>query len=133
MIHILSTGKNTPIKYGEIELFRAEVHILEVIANNQGITATEITRKMDITKGAVSQIVIKLIKKGLIVKKEQADNLKVKELFLTPTGKEVNRYHALREKSLLTSLRDHLDILSDKEIRVFSKIVNRVSDYIEGE
>ncbi len=59
LIHVLSTGNNKPIAYGEVALYRAEVHILEVIEENEGITATEITEKLKITKGAVSQIIIK--------------------------------------------------------------------------
>ena len=130
MIHILSTGNNKPVKYGKVELYRAEVHILEIIEKNEGIIATGITQMMAVTKGAVSQIITKLQKKGLIIKKDKGDNLKIKELFLTEKGKEVIKYHEEREKALIMSLGSDFETLKDEDIKKFTNIINRVSEHI---
>ena len=131
LIHVLSSGKNKPVKYGSHELFRAEVHILEIIAKNRGITATEITKRMDVTKGAISQIIIKLLKKKLIKKEPRTDDLKIQELFLTPEGESVIKFHTKHERILLVSLEKELESLDGKQIDIFSNIVNKLADHID--
>jgi len=49
-------------------LYPAEIHIIEAIGKNYGNTVNEICQKFGVTKGAISQVVHKLSKKGLINK-----------------------------------------------------------------
>ncbi|HQA52002.1 MAG TPA: helix-turn-helix domain-containing protein, partial [Spirochaetota bacterium] len=68
LIHSLTAGNNLPSDYAGVLLFRSEVHILEIIGKNPGITSSAITTKMKVLKGAVSQITSKLFNKNLIKK-----------------------------------------------------------------
>lgn len=130
LIHILSTGKKVPIEYGEISLYRAEMHILEYISMNQEITAKEIASDLKVTKGAVSQIIKKLRSKNLINAITKADNIKEKKLILTELGHSTVIAHSNKEKNLIESIKGEMNELSDKEVRIFTKIVNKLSDHL---
>ncbi len=55
----------SPLDYGTDDLlYRSEVHTLEVIEKNPGINVTGIAKALDLTKGAVSQTIRKLVEKS---------------------------------------------------------------------
>ncbi len=58
--------------------------------------------------------------------------VKIKELYLTDSGKEVARFHKVKEKKLVELLKNDLDELGEKEMNTFSKIVSAVTDYIDS-
>ena len=68
------------------KLYPSELHVVEVIGNNYANTVTEISKKFGITKGAVSQVVLKLLEKGLISKERNKDYGKEIILSLTEKG-----------------------------------------------
>ena len=51
----------------------AEVHMITRIAENPGITVTELARRGNRTKGAISQVVKRLEEKGLVEKRKAAE------------------------------------------------------------
>lgn len=68
---------NTARDYGTDEIFHmVEVHTLTVIEENPGITVTEAALKRNRTRGAVSQIISKLEKRDLIIRKKEGRNAK---------------------------------------------------------
>ena len=80
--------------YGNGEYYSAtEMHILEKIYFNPGITVTEIAKMNNCTKSAVSQSVSKLEKKGLITKTPQECHGKRISLWATAEGKQLTKLH----------------------------------------
>ena len=80
--------------YGTGEQFTStEVHILSYIAENLGITVTEIAYKWNRTKGAISQVIKKLEHKKLIYRKKMDGNDKTVCLFVTDKGKKLDAAH----------------------------------------
>jgi len=130
-IHVLGTGKNRPYKYGRTILFRAEVHILELIGKTPGVTASDIVDKMGVTKGAISQIIAKLQKKGLLRKSFKENNQKIQELSLTEKGKEVLQFHSEYEKKLLNKITPELDKCRPKDVERFITIINSAADFMK--
>jgi len=129
LIQVLSMGKRTPILYGNTELYRAEVHILEIISDTKAITATDIALDLNVTKGAVSQLINKLFRKGLIKKVSKDGNLKSQELSLTPNGKKVIEAHDKREHALLMQIDTTLKRLRPEDVKGFSAIVRQVTNF----
>ena len=129
LIHVLSTGKKTPFVYGKTTLYRAEVHILEIIGKSAGITATDIVNDMDITKGAISQIISKLLTKGLVDRSFQEDNMKNQELYLTDLGRQVLNYHEEHEQELKRKVMAELKKCRAEDIEKFTAIVNLITDF----
>lgn len=57
-----------------MNLFPAEIHMLTAVERRGGAGVTELADEFGITKGAVSQLIAKLVKKGLLVKKSDPDH-----------------------------------------------------------
>ncbi len=92
----------TPRHYGTDDLlYPAEVHLLEVIGGEAGITTTQLAERMAITKGAVSQTTARLLEKRL-VDKTPAPGQKREQLFtLTGRGDTVLRHHRQLHRRML--------------------------------
>jgi DNA-binding MarR family transcriptional regulator len=108
--------------YGtDVPVFNAEIHMVSVIAENPGIHVSGLASHFDITKGAVSETVAKLVKKGLIRKEADANNLSRLLLFTTEKGETAHishmRYHAMVEEMTKRILSDmpsiHTKAISD--------------------
>lgn len=83
-----------PIDYGTGELYTpAEVHIVTRVELNPGITVTQIAEATLRTKSAVSQMVTKLEKKGLLRREKDPANGKQQLLYVTPKGLQLSRCH----------------------------------------
>ncbi|MCJ2163347.1 MULTISPECIES: MarR family winged helix-turn-helix transcriptional regulator [unclassified Pseudodesulfovibrio] len=57
-----------------VELFPAEIHMITAVDMRDGAGVTELAEEFGITKGAVSQLVAKLVKKGFLVKESDPEN-----------------------------------------------------------
>lgn len=74
-------------------LFEAEIHMIKSIKENEGIHVTGLSNLLGVTKGAVSQIIMKLERKGMIVKDTDPRNLSRLILRLTPKGETAYKGH----------------------------------------
>lgn len=79
-------GTDTP-------LFHSEIHMIKAIKENEGIHITGLAENLGVTKGAVSQVAIKLQKKGLIIKERDINNYSKFILKLTPNGEIAYNNH----------------------------------------
>lgn len=78
--------ENRPQDYGTGVLFPVEIHTIDMIGNNPGINVTELAELMGVTKGAVSQQIKKLEKKGCIRRVKRPGNQKEVILELEEMG-----------------------------------------------
>lgn len=105
--------------YNGVILYPAEIHMLAHIEENQDLNVTELAAKQNITKGALSKTVSKLIKKGLLIKFQQKGNSKNIYLRLTDLGKSAYNGHqsfhanhnARLSPELTTFVIEHKEIL----------------------
>ncbi|MEA4873135.1 MAG: MarR family transcriptional regulator [Synergistaceae bacterium] len=74
-------------------LFNAEIHMIKSIKENEGIHVTGLADMLGVTKGAVSQVIQKLERKGMIVKDTDPHNLSKLALHLTPKGETAYMHH----------------------------------------
>jgi DNA-binding MarR family transcriptional regulator len=80
--------------YGtDVPLFYAEIHLIKAIKENEGIHITGLARYLEVTKGAVSQMLMKLEKKGFVVKEKDPGNQSRFLLKLTPKGETAHLNH----------------------------------------
>ncbi len=91
-------------------LFEAEIHMIKAVRENEGIHITGLADKLGVTKGAVSQMIMKLQKKGMILKSRDASNQSRLTLHLTDRGETAYLHHEMlhREYEVLIN-----DILKD--------------------
>jgi DNA-binding MarR family transcriptional regulator len=74
-------------------LYEAEIHMIKSIKENEGIHVTGLADILGVTKGAVSQIIMRLDHKGMIVKETDPRNLSRLVLRLTAKGETAYSHH----------------------------------------
>ena len=91
---IAQNSVNVPVDYGTGEKYNhVEVHVLSHVVDNPGISVTEVAQNWNRTKGAVSQIVKKLVQSGMIYKGKKEGNDKTLCLYATPKGQALDIKH----------------------------------------
>ncbi len=97
-----------PREYGTgVPLYGSEIHTIQAIGKSIGTNVTELAEKMGVTKGAVSQMVSKLVEKGMVRKTRAQDNAKEVVLELTELGRIGFRNHARFDMKVLNSVREY--------------------------
>lgn len=129
LIHVLTAGKKSPKEYAGVWLHKAEVHLVEMIGDVPGVTVSAIAGNMGVTKGAVSQIIKKLVDKNLIEKRPDEADRKVQALHLSPLGRVVYDEHEAMERELVQAILKDLEPCRPEDIKAFTSVCDRVSDY----
>jgi DNA-binding MarR family transcriptional regulator len=103
------------------KLFASELHVIEAVGKKQTNTVTALCSQFGVTKGAVSQIISKLEKKGCVLKERNREDGKEIDISLTEKGWEAFKFHEDLHKEM------------DKELFEFIKTIpeNRLSDFLE--
>ena len=118
--------------YGTEELlYPSEIHVIDAIGMQSEMTTTKLAKTLGITKGGISQITAKLIKKGLI-KKSKGSGLNEIFLSLTDKGKTAYEGHCRLHEDLLKRLDNLLDETNEplswikwRRIMLFETIGNK--------
>jgi DNA-binding MarR family transcriptional regulator len=94
MVNKYNALEKIPARHGtRHNLYHSERHMLDKIGENTGMNVTEFATAAGVTKGAISQLVSKLEKKGIVRRYKKSTNDKEVFLELTKTGQEVHRQH----------------------------------------
>ncbi len=110
-------GTDTP-------LFNAEIHMIRIIKENEGINVTGIDDKLGVTKGAVSQMLSKLNKKGLIKKEVSSYNQSKLMLRLTPKGEIADFNHKEFHNKFDLLIENILKGASEENIKFLKEFLN---------
>ncbi|MBN1881699.1 MAG: MarR family transcriptional regulator [Deltaproteobacteria bacterium] len=98
--------EKTPRHFGTEKLFHmGEINTIDVVGRLPGINITELARELEVTKGAVSQMVKKLEKKGCVAAAKKPGNDKEVVLNLTKEGRIAYEYHQRHHAGLEKALR----------------------------
>ncbi len=118
-----------PVDMGHgVLLYPSEFHVIETVGKHPAENLTSIASHLGVTKGAISQMVKKLEKKGLVKKVHIPGNKKDIVLELTDFGKEAFEWHRSLHESMETGIRKELERITDDEIEAFL----RVYGHLEG-
>ncbi|TCL73292.1 DNA-binding MarR family transcriptional regulator [Hydrogenispora ethanolica] len=79
-------GTDHPLSY-------VEIHLISAIHRNEGVHVTGLAEILGVTKGAVSQVLMKLETKGYVLKERDPLNQSRFLLKLTPKGETAHRHH----------------------------------------
>lgn len=112
-----------PRKYGTNDLlYMVEAHTIKLIGKKEYIGVTDIANITGKTKGAVSQIVDKLVEKKVLVKeKDPEDNRRIK-LSLTEKGQTIYKYHRQLDKRNYMLMLKHMNNISTDEFLICNKV-----------
>jgi DNA-binding MarR family transcriptional regulator len=113
------------------KLSPVEIHTLDEIGRGRAATATELCGRFGVTKGAVSQILAKLHRKGYVSRTRNEAYGKEILLSLTDRGKVAFVTHAAMHNAMDEDLLGNLAGLGEDQIRQFRAILDRIESHVE--
>lgn len=118
---------------GTLSLTTGEIHLIEAIGKHPAYNVSELGISLGITKGAVSQMALRLEKKKLITKVHEADNGKNILLRLSPTGKQVFTAHQKFHAAMYAELEQYPEALEQtkKMLDVLERYLNHYKEMID--
>jgi DNA-binding MarR family transcriptional regulator len=127
-----SVGEKRTIDYGTgNRLFRAEVHTIEAIGDHPKINVTELALVLGVTKGAISQMIDKLIKKGLVNKTMVASGVNEVALTLTEPGLSVYQKHREYHGQMYAEIAALLSNCSNDQLSFLANVQNIIEDFLD--
>ena len=123
--------KKSIFKYEGLKLYPSELHLMGVIEANKGINATKMAVELGITKGAVSQTLTRLEKKGILYKTKDHRNKNELTAHFTELGKDVLENHFISRLSFQKEYEQYLTTLTNKEKKVISQFLSNIEGFVD--
>ena len=124
--------EKAPKKFGTGELLsRSEIHLIEIIGDNEDLSVTDIGKYLGITKGAVSQSLKRLEAKGLSLKKTDPKNLSRSIVMLTAKGFTAFWAHRHWHETMDGGFLKYMEELNTSEINIIINFLERVEDFLK--
>jgi len=121
----IAMNDKRPHTFGtEQALHQSEIHFIDAVGPGTGVNATCAAQKLGITKGAVTQIADKLVKKGFVEKYKKPDNKKEVYIKLTSDGEIAYNAHRSFHKQLEDKMFAYLDELDETQMQVLFGLVD---------
>ena len=116
------------IEFKDLNLTRGQYLFFVRIKENPGIIPDNLSEMIKVDRTTASRAIQKLEQNGLIEKRADSVNKKIKRLFTTLKGDELAEYIV---KENLYSNKIALQGLSDEEVKIFSRILNTIKQNTE--
>lgn len=116
---------------GKNALTVGEIHLIECIGKHRESNVTEMAEILGRTKGAVSQMAVKLEKKGLCIKEKHGNNNKEIILSLTQEGQRVFEEHEKLHNDLYRDIASALDEIDEKSFNEIESILGITEKYLD--
>ncbi|WP_147822530.1 MarR family winged helix-turn-helix transcriptional regulator [Salidesulfovibrio onnuriiensis] len=113
-------------------LFEAEIHLIVAIKENPGFHVAALAQKFGVTKGAVSQLVQKLQKKGMVTKQSDPDNQSKVLLRLTTKGQTAYSTHASFHREFDEKVNKLLEEESEDHVLFLKRFLSTMAQDIES-
>lgn len=131
IIGLLEDDQRRPRDYGTGQpLYHSEVSFLEAVAKHPDANVSEMARLLGITKGAVTQMYIKLEKKRLLSIHLDAGNRKEKYFSLTEAGETVRAGHQAIHAQTNARLCGYLSALDSGELSVIQDFLEHLEQCV---
>ena len=121
-----------PLNFGtKHKLYHSERHMLDRIGENPGMNVTEFAVRAGVTKGAISQVISKLEKKGFVQRYRNTGNNKEILISLTDTGKSVFKKRKKSNQEVHNQLTAELSKYSRNNIESFISLLTWLDTFLE--
>ena len=111
----------------------SEVHCIEHIENNADSNVTQLAEAFYVTRGAISRMTKKLIKKGLIESYQKSENKKEIYFRLTEEGKEIYKIHEDLHKEFQERDKAVFEQVTEEEFDSIISFVEKYSRHLDAE
>ncbi len=134
IIFKINQNDKKPKNFGtDTLMYQSEIHFIEAMGINEGISTSSMVQKLQITNGAITQIANKLIKKGLMERFKKADNKKVVYYRLTEKGKIAFRNHQEFHSELNEKMVNYVSSLSNDHLNALMGLLKILEQNIPKE
>ncbi|BBH22306.1 MarR family transcriptional regulator [Paenibacillus baekrokdamisoli] len=117
-----------PQIFGEAGSFTpSEIHTIEAIGYEGGVLMSELAARLDVTKGAVTQLIARLEAKAAVTRSPHPYDSRAIVISLTEKGKEAYRAHEEVHVQFYDELRI---LLSKQEIEIFENCIEKLNDFL---
>ena len=124
-LSVLMQKFQTELLTGELKEYTLrQLYYIELIDKQEGISFSEISRKLDLKKSTVSIAINQLIDLEIVKKIQSDTDKRFYFLKLTPKGKTIMKMHKQVHKNTIKKI---LTILSPEEVEIFIKIVDKIN------
>ncbi|WP_321422939.1 MarR family transcriptional regulator [uncultured Methanobacterium sp.] len=115
----------TQLRTGDLKEYTLrQLYYIELIDKNQGISVSELSKKLDVKKSTVSVAINQLIDLGIVIKIQSNSDKRFYSLQLTPKGNQIMEMHKQVHKNTIKKISK---ILNPEEVEIFVKIVNKIT------
>jgi len=111
----------------------SEVHCIEYIERNVDSNVTKLAESFYMTRGAISKLTKKLIKKGIIESYQKPDNKKEIYFRLTEQGKAVNKIHDELHKEFQERDKAVFEQVTEEQYDTMLSFVEKYSRHLDAE
>ncbi len=111
----------------------SEVHFIEYIGKNVDSNVTKLAESFYMTRGAISKMAKKLIKKGIIESYQKPDNKKEIYFRLTEKGQAVYKVHEELHKEFQERDKAVFEQVTEKEFDSMLSFVENYSRHLDAE
>ncbi|WP_407309712.1 MarR family transcriptional regulator [Desulfosporosinus sp. SB140] len=111
----------------------SEIHCIEYIGRNVDSNVTKLAESFYMTRGAISKLSKKLIKKGLIESYQKPDNKKEIYFRLTPQGKVINKVHEELHKEFQERDKAVFEQVTEEQFDSMLSFVEKYSRHLDAE
>lgn len=111
----------------------SEVHCIEYIGRNVDTNVTKLAEYFYMTRGAMSKLTKKLIKKGVIESYQKPDNKKEIYFRLTEQGKEVSKIHEKLHKEFQERDKAIFEQVTEEQFDSMLSFIEKYSSHLDGE
>ena len=89
LVHVLTHASRSKLDDAlrHLQLSSFQYTILSVLAHNENLSSSRLSRRFHVTPQAMGEIILLLEKKGFIERREDPDDRRAKVLTLTPAGR----------------------------------------------
>ena len=112
------------------KIYRFEIHMIDLIGKNEGITVNELAKLLNVTKGAVSQVITKLEKSNIVNKIKAINNRKNVNLFLTTKGKAIFEEHKQFHDNIDNKIAAKFSKYSKNEIELIKSVLSDLQEVL---
>lgn len=111
-------------------LYSSEIHAIDMIGRSPDCNITGLSEKLGVTKGAVSQTVNKLVKKGLVEKYRDTGNDKEVYVRLTGKGEQAQQGFEDFHNTRNFTLKSYVGNLNEEEMNMLITFFHLLYDEI---
>jgi DNA-binding MarR family transcriptional regulator len=111
----------------------SEVHCIEYIGRNADSNVTKLAESFYMTRGAMSKITKKLIKKGIIESYQKPDNKKEIYFRLTEQGNLINNVHEQLHKEFHERDKAVFEQVTEEQFDIMLSFVEKYSRHLDAE